>query len=143
MEGQFRAELSREINASPDRVCAPLTTPGEIKEYLFGTNAMSDLKRGSAISYTGVHEGMEYHDKGRVLDAIPNKLLHTTYYSPLSGEEDKEENYKHIIYELEPKGDKTLLRFSQDNIKTDKELKQMEQNWTQVLDGLQRLVERK
>lgn len=141
MGNKLTARVSREIKAPAGRVWEALTTPAQIKEYLFGTDAKSDFKEGSAISYSGVHEGKEYHDKGTVIKAEPNRLLHTTHFSPLSGKEDKPENYAHVVYELEDKGDVTLIHLSQDNIENEQQLEQMEKNWTMVLDGLQKLVE--
>jgi uncharacterized protein YndB with AHSA1/START domain len=143
MKGELIAKVTKEIDAPAERIWKALTTPRLIKKYMFGTDAESDFKPGSPITYSGVHEGREYHDKGTVIEVVPNKILHTTHYSPTSGKEDRPENYHHLVYELDRIGNKTLVRLSQDNIGDEEELKQMEKNWDQMLDGLKRVVEPK
>jgi uncharacterized protein YndB with AHSA1/START domain len=143
MKGELTAKVSREIDAHAERIWEALTTPRLIKKYMFGTNAESDFKEGSPISYSGVHEGKEYHDKGHVVEVVPNKILHTTHYSPMSGKPDSPENYHHVTYEIDRIGERTLVRLSQDNIESEEELKRMEENWGQVLDGLKKVVEPK
>jgi uncharacterized protein YndB with AHSA1/START domain len=45
------------INAPVDKVWEALTNSSLIKEYLFGTNTITDWKKGSAIYYEGEWEG--------------------------------------------------------------------------------------
>jgi uncharacterized protein YndB with AHSA1/START domain len=141
MGNKLIARLTRQLKAPVDKVWEALTTPDQIRQYLFGTDTKSDFKKGSTITYSGVYEGKAYEDKGVVIDAQPNKLLHTTHYSPLSGKEDKPENYAHVIYELEDDGDTTTIHLSQDNIENEEQMEHMKKNWSMVLDGLQKLVE--
>ena len=77
-----------------------------------------------------------------MVDIIPQKLLHTTYLSIMSGKEDKPENYANVIYKLEQSGDTTVVHLSQDNIENEEQLKHLEQNWTKVLDGLKKVAEK-
>jgi uncharacterized protein YndB with AHSA1/START domain len=142
MQEQLQATFTRIVNAPVKRVWEALTDPAQIMEYLFGTDTQSDFRKGSDIHYTGMHEGKEYHDKGQVIYIIPNRLLHTTYYSSLSGREDVPENYAHVIYELEEQDEHTLLHLTQTNIESVEQLKHLEDNWNTVLDELQKLVEK-
>ena len=73
------ARQSIVILAPPARVWKALTDPDLIRQYLFGTEAISDWKAGSPIRYRGVWEGKSYEDKGVVLRAEPGKMLETTY----------------------------------------------------------------
>ena len=136
------SKVSVNINAPVSKVWQALVDPALIKQYLFGTDAESDWKKGSSIIYNGVWQGKPYTDKGIIVEIIPEKLLHTTYYSPLSGKEDKPENYNNVITELKSGNDFTTVTISQDNIKDEAELKHMEQNWGTVLDGMKKLLEK-
>ena len=99
-------------------------------------------KKGSPITYEGEWQGKKYKDKGTIIDIVPEKLLHTTYWSSMGGKEDKPDNYNNVIYELQPQNGKTLITISQDNIDNEEQLKHMEQNWATVLDGLKKLLEK-
>ena len=130
------------IDAPVSKVWQALTDPAQIKQYLFGTNTVSDWKKGSPISYEGEWEGKKYKDKGTIIEIVPEKLLHTTYWSSMGGKEDKTENYNNVIYELQPQNGKTMITISQDNIDTEEQLKHMEQNWAMVLDSMKKLLEK-
>ncbi|MDD1665986.1 MAG: SRPBCC domain-containing protein [Methanomicrobiales archaeon] len=130
------------IRAAPDRVWKALTDPDLIRQYLFGTEAISDWKAGSPLRYRGVWEGKSYEDKGEVLRAEPGRLLVTTYWSSMSGLPDAPENYKTVTYELAPERGGTRLTLTQDNNATEEEKNHAEQNWSQVLGGLKKMVEK-
>jgi uncharacterized protein YndB with AHSA1/START domain len=143
MEDLLTATASITLNALPERVWKALTTPAEIKQYLFGTDAHSDFKKGSPITYTGEWEGKKYEDKGKIIEAIPNALLHTTYFSSMSGKEDKPENYANVYYRIEPTGKQTILTITQDNNADEKSRDHSQANWNMVLQSLKKLVESK
>jgi uncharacterized protein YndB with AHSA1/START domain len=130
------------IHAPASKVWQALTDPKLIRQYLFGTNAKSDWKKGSTITYSGEYEGKKYVDKGKIIEILPEKLLHTTYLSGMTNKEDKPENYNHVIYELEPGDGDTTLHLSQDNIDDEKGLKHVEKNWEKVLEGMKDLLEK-
>lgn len=143
MQEQLQATFTRILDAPVEKVWKALTDPAQIKEYMLGTDTQSDFTRGSEITYSGIFNGKRYHDKGTIVDILPLQLLHTTHYSPLGGKPDLPENYAHVIYELEPREEQTLLHLTQTNIENVEQLKHMEDNWNIILDGLQRLVEKK
>jgi len=141
MANKLSVTVSTEINASPEKVWRAITEPALIKQYMYGTDTTSDWKKGSSITYKGVYNGKAYEDKGEIIDIIPQKLLHTTHFSPMTGKEDKPENYAHVIQELTPQDGNTKITLTQDNIATEKEAEQMRQNWTGILDGMKKTVE--
>lgn len=141
MEKGFTAKTSVEINASSSRVWDALTNPEMIKQYLFGTEAVSDFKEGSPIVYRGVWEGKTYEDKGKILKVIPKKLFVSTYWSSMGGLSDKPENYSTVAYELEEKEGHTTLTLIQDNNKTEEAKNHSEKNWNMVLSILKKLLE--
>lgn len=142
MTKKISATATIRINAPVNNVWKALIDPSMIKQWLFGTDAVSDWEKGSDITYTGEWEGKRYVDKGRIIDIVPEKLLHTTYFSGLSGKEDKPENYANVIYEVTPEKDGALLSISQDNIDDEKGQKHMKENWSKVLEGMKRLLEK-
>lgn len=130
------------LNATPQRVWEALTDPAQIKEYLFGTTTTTDWKKGSPITYTGEWEGKAYEDKGTIIDIQPEKLLHTTYYSSMSGKDDEPENYSNVIYKLDADGDKTRLTITQDNAGDEASKEHSQNNWNMVLESLKKMVEK-
>ena len=141
MANNLVARQTITIDAPVSKVWHAITDPAQIKQFMFGTDTLTDWKKGSTITYSGEYQGKTYEDKGTIIDIIPEKLLHTTHFSSAGGKEDKPENYAHVIYELEQQGERTIFKLSQDNIATEKELEHMNQNWGMVLQGLKKLVE--
>ena len=141
MNNSFIAKASTTIDAPISKVWDALTKPELIKQYLFGTEVITDWKVGSPIIYKGIWEGKPYEDKGKVLQIENEKLFVSTFWSSLSGLPDIPENYKTVRYELSTAGDKTNLVITQDNNSSQDEADHSAQNWKMVLDGIKKLVE--
>ena|SRR5271166_667559 len=141
-ERGFTAKRSITINAPSAKVWDALINPDMIKQYLFGTQAISEWKVGSSITYKGSWEGRSYEDKGKILQLIPGRILQTTYWSSMSGTEDKPENYATVTYEIEPRADGTLLTISQDNNASREASEHSAQNWGMVLDTMKKILEK-
>jgi len=129
------------INAPSSKVWDALIKPELVKQYLFGTDVITDWKVGSPIKYKGVWQGKAYEDKGKVVEFVPEKLIVSTYWSPLSGVADAPENYKTVRYELTSQGSQTQLTITQDNNNSEEDARHSEQNWQMVLGGIKKLVE--
>ena len=142
MANKLTAKMEATINAPVSKVWRAFTDPAMIKQYMFGTDTVTDWKKGSIISYSGVWNGKEYHDKGTIVDIVPEQRLHTTFFSSMSGKEDKPENYANVIYEVRPGGGNSIVTITQDNIATEAELEHMKQNWGVVLEGMKKLLEK-
>ena len=143
METHVTGKVSIDINASAIKVWEALTTPELIKEYFFGTDAISDWKVGSSIIFKGEWQGKTYEDKGTILEVVPGKLLKYTYWSSLSGLQDDQENYLDITYELTESNDSTILTITQENIPYENTKEHTEDNWKKVLTDLKNLLETK
>ncbi len=141
MKKSLLSEVSVDIDAPPRKVWKVLTTPALVKEYLMGTDVSTDWKEGSKIEYTGEYKGKKYHDKGVIKKIQPEKLLQTTYWSSMSGQEDKPENYKLVTYKIAAEGGKTHLTLSQDNNADEKEKDHSTENWKMVLNKLKEVAE--
>ena len=141
MAGPLKVTVTKNINAPVERVWQAFTDPDMIKQYLFGTTVTSDWKLGSSITYTGEWEGKSYEDKGQIMDVIPFKRLHTTYWSSMSGKADKPENYVDVFYEVEPNGNGSKVTITQEGIENEEGVEHMKKNWGMVLDAMKKLLE--
>jgi uncharacterized protein YndB with AHSA1/START domain len=90
------------VNVDASRMWDVLTNPAIIKEYLFGTETLTDWKVGSTIVFQGEYQGHKYSDHGVILENNLYKRIAYSYWSGFSGLEDKQENYSKVIYDIEP-----------------------------------------
>ena len=141
MNKLLRSKASITINAPASKVWDALTKPQLIKQYLFGTDVRTEWRVGSPIIYTGIWNGKEYKDKGRVLQVEVGKLLVSSFWSSLSGLPDIPENYKTVRYELTAESSGTRLTIIQDNNDSQEEADHSSQNWKMVLEGIKKLLE--
>ena len=141
MSKKLTAHASVKISAGKEEVWDALTNPDKIKQYFFGTNAISDWKKGSSLKFTGEWEGKTYEDKGTILDTQPGTLFRYTYWSSMGKLEDKPENYATVTYELVPAGAETILNIKQDNIANEEAREHSEKNWLYVLGELKKFIE--
>ena len=65
------ATAETDISAAPDRVWSALVDPEQIKQYMFGSQVVTDWQPGSPIVWKGVYDGKPYEDKGEVLEIDP------------------------------------------------------------------------
>jgi len=138
----YIATAEVDINAPIDKVWDALTNPEVVKKYLHNTNVVTDWKVGGPITWHGVWNDKPYEDKGIVLIFEPNKLLQTTHWSPMSGSEDKPENYHVVTYELTAKGDGTHLVLTQSNNATQEAADSMAQKgWLPILQTMKSVLE--
>jgi uncharacterized protein YndB with AHSA1/START domain len=136
----YTATSSIRIAASPAKVWDALTNPDLIRQYLFGTTAVSDWTEGSTLIYKGEWEGKPYEDHGIIKEVVPEKRLVTTYWSAAFGP-DIPENYKTVTYEITPDGEGSLLTITQDNNSSEEQKKHSEGNWNVVGETMKKLLE--
>ena len=128
-------------DAPHDKVWRALTDPELIKKYMFGSEVKTDWQPGSPITWKGEFEGREYEDKGEIISVDPGRRLEVTHFSPLTGQEDRQENYHRVRYELQQTTGGTSVRLSQDNSSSAEEAEHSAANWQMMLDGLKNVVE--
>lgn len=85
MAQELTLKKSININSSITKVWEALTNPELIKKYFFGTECVTDWKKGSPILYKGVWEGKPYEDKGNILDIEKEKFILYNYWSSFFG----------------------------------------------------------
>ena len=130
-----------EIDAPPEKVWRALTDPQLIKKYMFGSEVRTDWKPGSPITWQGEFEGRKYMDKGEIMAVEPGRRLEITHFSPLTGQEDRPENYHRVSYELQQTDGGTSLRLTQDNSSSAEEAEHSAATWQMMLDGLKKVAE--
>jgi len=130
-----------EIDAQPEDVWEALTNPARIREYMFGSEVSTDWKPGSPITWKGEFEGKAFEDKGEIISFEPGRLLEVTHFSPLTGQDDRPENYHRVRYELQPANGGTLVRLTQDNSSSAEEAEHSGATWQMMLDSLKKVVE--
>ena len=130
------------INAPKQKVWDALTNPIQIKKYMFGTEASSDWKVGSPITFRGEWEGKSYEDRGTILEMEKEKILKYNYWSNFSGDKDEPSNYSNITYLLGWQDGKTEFTVMQDNFKSEEARAQSEKNWGMMLGTIKDLLEK-
>ena len=101
MNHNLQVSESITVNVAASRMWEVLTNPEIIKEYLFGTETVTDWKVGSPIVFQGEYQGHKYSDHGVIMELEFHKHIAYSYWSGFSGLEDKPENYSMVIYDLE------------------------------------------
>ncbi len=142
MNKRLIAKASISINASVGKVWDALTDPEVIRQYMFGTNVISDWKQGSPIVWKGEWQGKKYEDRGVILKLEPERLIQYSHFSPLSGKPDLPENYHTVTIELVSHGVETAVSLSQDNNETEQAREHSEENWKMMLASLKKLLEK-
>ncbi len=141
MDKNLIARASVTIDAPCERVWDALVKPEAIKQYMFGTNVVSDWREGSPIIWRGEWQGRAYEDKGAILQLKPGRTLQYSHFSPLSGLPDKPESYHTVTIELSDEGDHTRVSLAQDNNPTEQARKHSEKNWQNMLTALKSYME--
>jgi len=120
-----------------------LTNPEIIKEYLFGTETVSDWEVGSEVIFQGEYDGKYYRDGGIIRESVPEKVLTYTYWSGFSGLEDIPENYSLITCTLESNDNKkTKFTWSQKGFADEEKHKQAESRMQEFLEKIKEVIEK-
>ena len=131
------------VQASPAQVWHVLTTPEIIREYLFGTQTITDWQVGSNIVFQGEYDGQIYRDKGVILENKPYERLSYSYWSRFSGLADKPENYSTVTYTLTPQDDThTLFTWTQEGYATQEGYEHSTKGMNAFLEQIKAIMER-
>ncbi len=141
MDKNLIARASVTINATSAKVWNALVDPEAIKQYMFGTNVVTDWREGSPIIWKGEWQGKSYEDKGVVLQFKPGRTIQYSHFSPLSGLPDEPENYHTVTIELSGEGNQTRVSLAQDNNPTEQARDHSEKNWEMMLTALKKFME--
>ena len=134
------AHASTVVEAGRADVWRALTDPAALRQWMMGADVASDWRAGSPITWKGEFQGKRFEDRGSVLEAVPEKLLRYTHFSPMSGKPDEPANYHTVTITLAGT-DWTEVTLAQDNNTTEDARRESERNWMAMLGGLKRHVE--
>ena len=142
MNHAFDVRRTLLISAPIAKVWDALTNPELIRQYMFGSTAVSEWKQGSPIVFRGEWQGKSFEDKGVITAIDPGRLLQYTYFSPLSGMADLPENYHTITIEIAEENGATRLSLTQDNNESEQVRDHSEKGWDTMLGMMKGLVEK-
>ncbi len=141
MAQSFSNKKSVVIYAPVTDVWKALTDAALIKQYYLGVDTIGEWKEGNTIIFKGEWQGKKVEGKGKVLQLEDEKLLKHSYWSNLSGLEDKPENYHIVTYHLLPKNGNTELILTEENLQTKEMQEQSAKLWDMILKNLKKLLE--
>jgi len=142
MNRELSIHKSIKFNAEKSKVWNALVNPIIIKEYLFGTEVISDWEEGSSMIFQGEWEGQKYKDKGNILAIEPEKSFQYNYWSRFSGLEDREENYSLISYQIEEEDGQTILTLTQQGFANEQAKEHSDASWSMILEKMKELIEK-
>lgn len=134
---------SIDVHANLEKVWKALTTPDIIKEYLYGTETVTDWKVGSEVVFQGEYNGQKYRDRGFILENELHKKISYSYWSGFSGTEDQPENYSSVTYLLEKISDqKTKFTWIQKGFANEKGYEHTKGTMPDFIANIKTIMER-
>lgn len=141
MNRELIATITISIDKKDTIVWDAMVNPETIKQYMYGTETHTTWVLGSPITFTGEWQGQPYTDKGVILDINPLRVLSYSYWSPLSGTDDFEDNYTHVTFHLSAFDNNTIVTITQDNLEDDEAVVKAEDNWMKVAHKMKEVIE--
>ena len=131
------------INAPTSKVWDALTNPGLMKKWMSETeiNIFTDWKVGNPFVIRGRLHGINFENRGTVLQFEPEKILQYNHLSSLSRLPDQFENYSILEFRLAPINEETSLTFTASNFPTESIYKHFAFYWNVTLEILKRMIE--
>lgn len=137
------------INAPAAKVWDALVNPEMTKKYMFGCEALSDWKIGSALLWQANYEGNDtVFVKGFIVAITRGKQLKYTVIDPFATYPDIPENYLNVTYDLKESNGQTVLTVTQDGFENaaegEKRYTETYNNgegWNPILVEIKKIVE--
>lgn len=143
MNHELSVSQSVIVNADVKKVWEALTDPTIIKDYLFGTETVTDWKVGNPVIFQGEYQGQKYKDKGVILEFNPMKTISYSYWSGFTGLDDKPENYSTVSYLVQSiDANKTQFTWTQKGFANEDGYKHSKDGMTDFLKGIKAVMER-
>jgi len=125
-----------------------LTNPEMTKQYMFGSEVISNWEVGSSVLWKGLTEDQKeiLYVKGEVTEIQMGEKVTFTMFDPNIGVEDVPENYVSLTYELKDIEGGTRLLLTQGDFATvangKGRMEDSAKGWEMVLPAMKELVEK-
>ena len=134
------------IAASPAQVWDALVNPTKVKQYMYGSEIVSDWQVGKPIEwYIPSDKGPQLVVKGTITDIEAERTLANTLLPITPTVPDEPKNYIQVRYTLVPVNEGTRLQIVQDGFEgiADEEKRYQDTltGWAQVLPNLKAVAE--
>ena len=130
----------RHINATAKKIWAILTeTTSDWNGITINTK--TDWTPKSEIVFSFVWDGVQYADKGKIIEFETEKIFSHSYWSAFSGLPDQIENYSKVQYELVSTDTLTILKLTHSNFATETMYLHSDKNWEDTLDKIKERCE--
>lgn len=137
-----------QFSVPKEKVWDLLTNPAMTKEYMFGCEVISDWKVGNPILWKGQTEGGKeiIYVKGSIIEFKQGRRVTFTMFDPNMKLDDIPENYLNLTYELEEKGNKTILKLTQGNFASvadgKKRYEESLKGWEMIIPIMKQIAEK-
>ena len=132
------------INAPASDVWDALTRPELMKKWMSETevNILTDWKVGSPILMRGKLHGINFENKGTVLQFEIEKILEYSHLSSISRLPDEPKSYAILAFRLSPIETQIALTITVSNFPTQTIYKHLAFYWNVTLEILKRMIEK-
>lgn len=131
------------INAPTSKVWEALTNPGLMKQWMSETEIeiLTDWRVGSPFVIRGNLHGINFENKGTVLQFDREQILRYTHSSSISRLSDVPESYSIVEFRLVPVESQTNLALTLSNFPTETIYKHLAFYWNVTLEILKKMLE--
>ncbi len=131
------------ISAPVSKVWEALTNPELMKRWMSETeiNIHTDWKVGTPMVIRGRLHGINFENRGTVLQFDPGKTLQYSHLSSVSRLPDETESYSLLEFRLVPVENRTTLTLTVSNFPTETIYKQLAFYWNVTLEILKKMIE--
>ena len=129
MQTGITGQVEINIKATISKVWDALTIPQSSNDISLAQTPQQTGSPEAPLLLRASGRGKTYKDKGEVLSNEKEKLLKYTYWSSMSGLEDKPENYAIVTYQLSGADGNVDLIVTQENIPDEKTKAHSLENW--------------
>jgi uncharacterized protein YndB with AHSA1/START domain len=133
-----------QIEAPISKVWDALIIPELMKKWMSETDLSisTDWKIGSPIIIRGRLHGINFENKGKVLQFEPEKNLQYSHLSSISRLPDQVDSYSIFAFQLVPIENQTALTVTLSNFPTETIYKHLAFYWNVTLEILKRMLEK-
>lgn len=131
------------ISAPVSKVWEALTNPELMKRWMSETeiNIHTDWKVGTPMVIRGRLHGINFENRGTVLQFDPGKILQYSHLSSVSRLPDETESYSILEFRLAPVENRTTLTLTVSNFPTETIYKHLAFYWNVTLEILKKMIE--